>query len=237
MSAIRSTADIPGPDGVPQPCETPRALETDEIAGVIAEYRQAALNAIEAGCDGVELHCSSGYLPMQFLCSGSNQRTDQYGGSAENRIRFVVETLQALSEAVGAARVGYRICPGNPYNDMHDDDWAGTFGTLLRATDGMGLAYVHLIDRPTPELDTLALVKDNWTGPLIVNDSLNFEKGQALLTAGKADAVSYGRPFISNPDLVERFRRGAPLARQDRSTFYTGEARGYIDYPTLEEEG
>jgi len=147
-SAIQCPDMIPGPDGVPQACVVPTALETDEIAGVIADYVHAARCAIEAGMDGVELHCASGYLPMQFLSSNSNQRTDQYGGSAENRVRFVVETLAALSEAIGADRVGFRICPGVTLNGMADANPAETYETLLKAVDGTGLAYLHLIDLP-----------------------------------------------------------------------------------------
>jgi N-ethylmaleimide reductase len=236
-SAIRCRDLIPGPDGVPAQTDMPRALDTAEIANVIAEYAQAARNALAAGMDGVELHCTSGYLPMQFLSTGTNLRTDRYGGGTANRIRFVVETLQALAHAVGARRVGFRIFPGNPLNDMHDADPVDTYGSLLHAVKEMGLAYVHLIHFPTAELDSLALVRRNWSGPVVVNNNLKLETAAAMLHSGEATAVSFGRPFISNPDLVERFRRGAPLARQDRGTFYTGEARGYTDYPTLAASG
>jgi len=232
-SAIRCRDLIPGPDGVPVQTDMPRALETREIANVIAEYAQAARNARAAGMDGVELHCTSGYLPMQFLSTGTNLRGDRYGGITANRIRFVVETLEALADAVGPGRVGFRIFPGNPLNDVQDADPVDTYGSLLRTVNGIGLAYVHLIHFPTPPLDSLALIRSNWSGPVVVNNNLKLDSAKALLDSGQADAVSFGRPFISNPDLVERFRFAAPLARQDRSTFYTGEARGYTDYPTL----
>ena len=232
-SAIQCPDQIPGPDGVPQDCVMPRALETDEIAGVIADYVHAARCAIEAGMDGVELHCASGYLPMQFLSSNSNQRTDQYGGSAENRVRFVVETLAALSEAIGADRVGFRICPGVTLNGMADANPAETYETLLKAVDGTGLAYLHLIDLPQEGLDALALVKANWTGPLILNNSRGVDDNIQRLENGTADAVSFGRGFIANPDLVGKLKRAEPLARPDRATIYTGQgddARGYTDY-------
>ena len=233
-SAIPCTDPIPGPDGVPVPTEMPRALETHEIAHVINEYVAAARNAREAGLDGVELHCASGYLPMQFLSSNTNQRTDAYGGSTANRIRFVVETLTALAEAIGPGRVGFRICPGTPFNGMADADPADTYSALLRAVDHLGLAYCHLIHIPNKGFDSLELVRANWNGPVIENCALTLEKAQTIIADGKANAVSFGQAFIANPDLVERFRSGAPLAEGNRDTFYTGygdDARGYTDYP------
>jgi N-ethylmaleimide reductase len=233
-SAIPCPDPIPGPDGVPVPTEMPRALESHEIPGVIAEYVAAARNARAAGIDAVELHCASGYLPMQFLSSNSNQRSDAYGGPVENRIRFVVETLAALAAAIGADRVGLRICPGVPFNGMADADPAETYGALLRAVDGMGLAYCHLIHIPNKGFDSLELVRANWSGPVIENCGLTLDKAQALIAEGKAEAVSFGYAYIANPDLVERFRSGAALAKGDRDTFYTGhgdDARGYTDYP------
>lgn len=238
-SAIACPDLIPGPDGVPQVTDMPRALETCEIAGVIDEYATAARNAISAGLDGVELHCASGYLPMQFLSSNSNERTDRYGGSAENRVRFVVETLAALAEAIGPGRVGFRICPGVTLNGMADGDPAETYSTLLRAVDGLGLAYCHLIHIPNPHFDALDLVRANWSGALIENCGLTFEKAKAVLAENKADAVSFGYAFIANPDLVERFRSGSPLAKADRTTFYTGhgdDRRGYTDYARADQD-
>lgn len=235
-SAIRSDAPIPGPDGVPVDTAMPRALETDEIAGVIAEFATAARNAIAAGLDGVELHCASGYLPMQFLSSNTNQRTDRYGGSVDNRIRFVVETLQALADAIGPGRVGFRICPGIKFNGIDDANPHETYATLLKAIDGMGLAYCHLIHIPLEGQDPLDLVRENWSGAVIENTGLTLEKAQAVLASGKAQAASFGYLFIGNPDLVERFRTGAPLAKANRANFYTGEGvdhRGYTDYPAL----
>ncbi len=238
-SAIPCPDRIPGPDGVPQETDTPRALATDEIPSVIAEYVAAARNAREAGLDGVELHCASGYLPMQFLSSNSNARDDAYGGSVAGRIRFVVETLEALAAAIGSGRVGFRICPGIGLNGMADADPAKTYAALLNAVDGLGLAYVHLIHIPNDGFDALELVKANWSGRVIENNGLTLEKASAVLASGQADAASFGYAFIANPDLVERFRAGAPLARANRATFYTGSGDdrvGYTDYPPMAAE-
>lgn len=237
-SAIPCPALIPGPDGVPRETVPPRALETAEIAGVIGEYVTSAKNASRAGFDGVELHCASGYLPMQFLSSNSNQRTDQYGGSVENRIRFVVETLQAMAAAIGPGRVGFRICPGITLNGMDDANPAETYAALLKAVDGLGLAYVHLVHIPLPDVDALDLVHANWSGAVIENNNLTGETAAAVLAAGRADAVSFGRAFVSNPDLVDRLRTGAPIVKLDRATLYTGQGDdrlGYTDYPTMGE--
>jgi len=232
-SAIPCGAPIPGPDGSPHPAEPPRALATEEIAEVIEEYVAAAQNARAAGMDAVELHCASGYLPMQFLSSNSNQRTDGYGGSVAGRIRFVVETLAGMADAIGPDRVGFRIAPGVTYNDMADADPAETYAALLEAVSGFGLAYCHLIRIPELGFDPLELVRRHWQGKLIANCGLTRDTANALIAAGEADAASFGYAFIANPDLVERFRTGQPLARADRATFYTGkgdDARGYTDY-------
>ena len=235
-SAIPCPDKIPGPDGVPRETDMPRALATAEIPQVIAEYAAAARNAREAGLDGVELHCASGYLPMQFLSSNSNQRTDGYGGSVEGRIRFVVETLEAMAAAIGAGRVGFRICPGIGLNGMADADPAETYSALLRAVDRLGLAYVHLIHIPNDGFDSLELVRANWSGRVIGNNGLTLDKARDVLASAKADAVSFGYAFIANPDLVDRFRTGVPLARANRATFYTGDGDdrvGYTDYPPM----
>jgi N-ethylmaleimide reductase len=240
-SAIQSPDKIAGPDGVPQETDIPRALRTDEIPSVIEEYAQAARNAREAGMDGVELHCATGYLPMQFLSTNTNHRTDRYGGPVENRIRFVVEVLEAISAVVGAGRVGFRICPGVRYNGMNDADPRETYSALLRAADPLGLAYVHLmhmpagIDSPMVNEDALEFVLKHWTGRVIENAG-EFDWATEVLRQGKADAVSFGTAFISNPDLVERFQSGAELTPANRETFYTGlgdDRRGYTDYPPL----
>ncbi len=217
------------------PMDLPRALHSAEIVQVIEDYRQAALNARAAGFDGVELHCSSGYLPMQFLLPGSNQRNDGYGGSLHKRIRFAVETLEALSEALGAGRVGLRIIPGNPYNDMQDDDPVATYGALLDAIDPLGLAYVQVSRSPQAGLDAFALVRRHFRGGLILNDSFDGASAAQALDAGLGEAVSFARHFIANPDLVARLRNQQALAEFDRATLYTAGARGYTDYPALDE--
>jgi N-ethylmaleimide reductase len=211
----------------------PRALDREEIPGVIEELRQATRNALLAGFDGVELHSASGYLPMQFLSTGTNRRTDDYGGGVTNRIRFVVEVLEAMASVDGAGRVGIRICPGTRFNDIHDENPSETYTALLGAIDRMGLAYLHVIRSPDPEIDAFALARGHFRGPLIANDGFSFETGEEFVRAGRADLVSYGRFFIANPDLVRRFREGAPLADFDPKTLYTPGPKGYIDYPTL----
>ncbi|GGZ96965.1 alkene reductase [Novosphingobium arvoryzae] len=232
-SAIACPAPVPGPDGVPVPTATPREITVEEMPALLEEYAQAARNAIAAGLDGVELHCASGYLINQFLNPASNQRTDDYGGSAENRIRFPIAVLRALADAIGADRVGFRISPGNPYNGMDPSDPAATFGPFVKAANALGLAFCHVVDMGLPDLDTLALLRANFSGPIIANNNLKADSARALLDAGQAEAVSFGRAYIANPDLVERIAAGAPLAKPDFSLLYTGEERGYTDYPTL----
>ena len=232
-SAIRAAGQIVTEQGLVDHDE-PRALETSEIPGVIAEFAEATRNAMAAGCDGVELHCTSGYLPAQFLSSNTNQRTDRYGGSAENRIRFAVEALQAMAAVAGPGRVGFRICPANPFNDIYDANPVETYGALLDAASDMGLAYLHLVDRPNPQLDSLALAQERWKGNLILNrDDIELEMAQHLVETGVATAISIGRRFIANPDLVHRLRNGHALNDIDLSTIYTPGAQGYTDYPAF----
>ncbi|QNO29484.1 alkene reductase [Sphingopyxis sp. OPL5] len=232
-SAIRARGTIfTDRDGL-VPMDEPRALREDEIAAVIDDYMTAARAARAAGFDAVEIHCASGYLPMQFLSPSSNHRTDGYGGSVEKRCRFPVELLEAVSRAIGSGRVGFRICPGFDYNDVQDDDPEASYGELLRALSPLGLAYLHLIRLRLPDRDTLDLVRSAWDGPLILNNELTPETAAAAVSAGIADAVSFGRPFIGNPDLVERLRRGAPLAGFDPACLYTPGPQGYTDYPAL----
>ncbi|MCK0508189.1 alkene reductase [Aromatoleum anaerobium] len=215
------------------PHDVPRALRTDEIPGILREYWRATENALAAGFDGVELHCTSGYLPMQFLAANTNRRDDAYGGSPTKRLRFVVEALEAMVAAGGAGRVGLRICPANPFNDVQDDDPVTTYTGLLQAIDPLGIAYLHVMRSPLRELDALALAKRNFRGPIIANDSFKLASAQRVVAEGLGDAVSFGRYFIGNPDLVSRFREGAPLAEFDQNTLYTPGPRGYTDYPAF----
>jgi N-ethylmaleimide reductase len=217
-----------------QSFSAPRALLSEEIPGVVEEYRRATELAYDAGFDGVELHCASGYLPAQFLSTGTNERSDAYGGSLEGRLRFPVETLHAMAGVDGAERVGFRICPGNPFNDLSDADPRETFTALLEALRDLGLAYCHVIRLRDVELDNVALAREVFGQPLIVNDSYRLEEANETIENGVAAAVSFARAFIGNPDLVERFRRGAKLERFDPKTLYTPGPAGYVDYPTLD---
>lgn len=216
-----------------KPHVTPRALETSEIPGIVAEYARAAARAIEAGFDGVELHAASGYLPMQFLSSGTNLRTDQYGGSAANRARFSIEALEAISKAVGAERVGIKISPEMAFNDISDANPQETYTTLVRAIGNTGLAYLHVGLFGTP-VDYHGLLKPLFKGAYLAGGGLDQSKAEALIGAGRADAAVLGALFLANPDLPERFRRGAALNAPDQATFYAPGPKGYIDYPALE---
>lgn len=232
-SAIACPVPVPGSDGTPVETAMPRAIDAAEIPALLEEYAQAARNAVAAGLDGVELHCASGYLINQFLNIASNQREDDFGGSVENRIRFPLMVLKALAEAIGADRVGFRVSPGNPYNGMDPVDPAATFAPFVKAADGLGLAFLHVVDMGLADLDTLGLLRENFSGPIIANNNLKADSARALLDARRAEAVSFGRAFIANPDLVERIKAQAPLAKPDFSLLYTGEERGYTDYPAL----
>jgi N-ethylmaleimide reductase len=214
------------------PFDEPVELTTDEVVATIDDYRGAAAHAVAAGFDGVELHGTSGYLPAQFLSTGTNHRTDRYGGSVENRIRFVVETLEALADEVGSGRVGLRVCPGNPFNDLHDDDPAETFTALFGAIEPMALAYLHVI-RMNAGVDNLVLARRHSSAPLIVNDSYDVAEAEQVVAGGTAAAVSFARAYIANPDLVERIRRGVDLTAFDRKALYTVGPEGYTDYPTV----
>jgi N-ethylmaleimide reductase len=239
-SAIAAQGQIRTDSARLQDFPVPRALPIGEIPGVLDEYRQAAAQAIRAGFDGVELHGTTGYLPMQFLTPNSNRRTDRYGGSTQNRVRFVVEALEAMVDGVGSpGRVGLRISPGFSFNDMKDDDPVATYTWLLRAIDAMGLAYLHInraADVPLFATSFLAfeMFRPLFKGTMIAAGCLDRENGTELVRQGLADAVAYGRPFLANPDLPARFRGDAPLNLPDPSTFFTPGPKGYLDYPTME---
>jgi N-ethylmaleimide reductase len=221
-----------------QPFAIPHALTTAEVEGVVGEYGHAARNAKAAGFDGVELHAGQGYLPMQFLSPNSNQRDDRYGGSAANRARFVAEVLEQAVDAFGAERVGIRIAPGFTFNDVSDDNPFETYTTLLQTMKPLDIAYVHVVT-PPPAMshampdDITAMVRDNFDGVLIRNGGYDQAKANAALQSGDADLVAFAKLFLANPDLPERFRRGAELNAWDMETFYTPGERGYTDYPVL----
>ena len=212
--------------------DEPQALTLQGIQDVIEDYRQAAMNARQAGFDGVELHCTSGYLPMQFMASGSNQRNDAYGGDVTGRVRFAKEVIEAMASAIGAGRVGFRLCPANPYNDIDDHDPAATAAALCEAVAPLSLAYLHIMRSPLANLDAFALARRHSPHALILNDGFDGPSASAALASGEGAAVSFGRHFIANPDLVERLKRGLPLSRFDRKTLYTPGSAGYSDYLT-----
>jgi len=231
-SAIRAQGEIYTDQRGMQLLDHPRGLSTEEVGQVVAQYAQAAGNAFEAGFDAIELHCTSGYLPAQFLSTGSNQRGDRYGGSVTNRVRFVLEVLAALVAVNGAGRVGMRICPDNPFNDLHDEDPQETFDALLQEVSVHDLAYLHVIRFPG-RVDNIALGRTHFAGKLVANESYDFEEANSLVGAGEVQAVSFGRPFIANPDLLKRWRSGADLATFDVATLYSPGQIGYTDYPAL----
>ena len=232
-SAIPARGEIYTDQAAMQAMDEPRALSTEEVASVVQEYRQATVNAFAAGFDAVELHCTSGYLPAQFLSTGSNRRADQYGGSVANRARFALEVLESMAAVGGAGRVGMRICPDNPFNDLADDNPAETFGYLLQEAAALGLAYLHVIRMPSGRVDNIALGQ-RWFGDrLIGNDSFTRDEATLAVADGQLSAVSFGRSFIANPDLPERWRRDEELAKFDPGTLYTPGAKGYTDYPPL----
>lgn len=230
------------------PYETPRALETAELPAIVAGYRQAAINARNAGFDGVEVHGANGYLLDQFLQDGSNRREDRYGGSVENRARLLLETVDAVTEVWGAGRVGVRLSPYGTFNDMSDSDYAGHFTQIIGWLSQRRLGYLHLIepratsaggsdqiDHAAP--DAAAAFRKAFSGVLISAGGYTPQTAQAALAQGQADAVAFGRLFIANPDLPRRIEQQAPLNAYERATFYGGGAKGYTDYPSLEGSG
>ena len=237
-SAIRANTKTFTADGYVD-TSAPRALRIDEIPGVVADFARAARNAIEAGFDGVEVHAANGYLIDQFMRDGSNHRDDAYGGSIENRTRLLHEVVQATVEAIGAERVGVRIAPVTPANDMHDSNPQALFERAVERLDALGIAYVHVIEgatggpRDVQPFD-YAVLRGKFRGAWIVNNGYDREMAEAAVREGRADAVAFGRAYIANPDLVRRLRENAPLNEPDRLTFYGGGAEGYIDYPSLD---
>jgi len=220
---------------------TPRALDIDEIPGIVTDYAHAADCARRAGFDGVEIHAANGYLIDQFLRDGSNQRTDDYGGAIENRARFLLEVTEAVCDTLGADRVGVRLSPLQPFNDMRDSNPQATFTYAVQALNRFGLAYLHVTEMGSeapgvagPAFD-LQELRRLWNGVYITNAGYDKEKANRAIGAGEADAVAFGVSFIANPDLVARFRQDAPLNTPDPDTFYGGDAHGYTDYPTLEQ--
>jgi 2,4-dienoyl-CoA reductase-like NADH-dependent reductase (Old Yellow Enzyme family) len=217
-----------------RPYPTPRALSTKEVGDVVEAFRKGAENAKAAGFDGVELHGANGYLLDQFLQDGSNQRTDRYGGSIENRARLLLDATDAAVSVFGPGRVGVHLAPRADSHSMGDSDLAATFGYVAQELGKRGIAFLCAREYEGP--DSLgADLRKAFGGVYIANEQFTGATAQAALDTGKADAVAFGKPFIANPDLVERLRLGAPLNAPDPSTFYGPDARGYTDYPTLKE--
>ena len=218
-----------------------RALSTAEVRQVVQDFAQGARNAIAAGFDGVEIHGANGYLVQQFLRDSSNQRTDEYGGGIQNRARFLFEVVEAVSKAVGAGKTGLRLSPTNTYNNPADSDSKALYDYVIAKLNDYGLAYLHLRDAAGPVsgnnqvADVTGYYRNIYKGTLITNTGYDRDKGNAAVASGRADLVAYGVPFISNPDLVERFASGVPLAKADSATFYSPGPKGYIDYPPLAE--
>ena len=231
-SAVAAAGTIWTDANGPQPHPVPKAMDATDIARVRAAFADSAVLARAAGADGVELHAANGYLLAQFLNPRSNVRTDGYGGSAGNRRRFVLETVDATVGAIGAPRVGIRLSPFNPYNDLEAgyDGERDEFLALVDALATRGLAYLHL-GGGTVDDALLAEVRARWTGTLIVNGGYDAARAEAVLEGGLADLVAFGAPFIANPDLPDRLRLGLPLAAPDPATFFSADARGYTDWP------
>jgi len=235
-SAIRYSANGPVPFSMP------RALLIEEISGVVEEFRTGAERAKAAGFDGVEIHAANGYLPDQFLQDGTNHRTDAYGGPIENRARFLLEIVEAAASVWTGDRVAVRLAPSGEYGSMSDSNSKATFGYVAAELNRFGLAYLHIVE---PRIKGIELIREGeaplaaqdlrpiFRGPIIAAGGFDGAAAQAIIKAGDADLVAFGRQFISNPDLPERLRLNLPLARYDRTTFYGGDQRGYTDYPAF----
>ncbi|GAB2576560.1 alkene reductase [Spirosoma areae] len=244
-SAIAAKGDMWTDTQGMQPQPTPRALTTAEVKQTIQEYVQAAKNAVEAGFDGIELHGANGYLIEQFLHPAANQRTDEYGGSDENRSRFLLEIAQGAVDAIGADKVGIRLSPYGVAGDLPIYDGIETlYNYLAEQLHKIGLVYLHLVDHsglgaPVVPPSVINGIRERFRGTLILAGSFTAARAEEALESGLADLVAFGRPFIANPDLVERLETGADLAQPDPATFYApgpnGFEQGYIDYPVLQE--
>ena len=242
-SAIAPEGELFTYEGM-KPFVAPRALELEEIPGIVEYFRLGALNALAAGFDGVELHGANGYLLDQFLEDSTNKREDEYGGSIENRARLLLEVTDAVVSVWGADRVGVRLSPGGTFNTMKDSDPAKTFGYVAEKLGEKNIAYLHVIepaDKSSYQVDganisATAHLKSLFKGTLITAQGYTRETGDEVIARGDADLVAFGQLFLANPDLPARFRLNAPFNEADPSTFYGGDEHGYIDYPALKHE-
>jgi N-ethylmaleimide reductase len=237
-SAIAPSGKMITPQGM-KDFETPRALELSEIPLYVAKFADAARRAIEAGFDGVELHGANGYLIDQFLRDSANQRTDAYGGSTENRARFLFEVTEAVVAAIGADRTAVRLSPRNPFNSMSDSTPEETFRVAAEGLNRLGLAYLHVLEAlsgpmAAKEPRLTPTIRKAFTGPLMLNGGYTKELADQAITNGEGDLVAFGVPYLANPDLPERFAAGAELNKPDMKTFYQGEEKGYTDYALME---
>lgn len=238
-SAIKPAGEVMTYEGM-QPYETPRAMTLADIERIKENFRQAAHNALSAGFDGVEIHGANGYLLDQFLRDGSNQRTDSYGGSLENRARLLLEVVDDVSSIWGADRVGVRLSPIQPFNDMQDSHPEATFTYVVDQLDKFGLAYLHITEMGADSpgaagpFFNIKKLRPHWHGVYMTNFDYSLERANDVIGSGDADLVSFGKLFIANPDLPVRFDKKAVLNEPDPSTFYGGDERGYTDYPFLE---
>jgi len=220
---------------------TPHALSVDEIKSVVHDYVTAAKNAMEAGFDGVEIHGANGYLIDQFLRDGTNRREDAYGGSVENRARFLLEIVKEVTSAIGSDKTGVRLSPSGTFNDMKDSDPKLHFSTICEKLNDFDLAYLHIIDalegdiRHGANVVELSVLREAYKGVLIANGGYSLERGNVAIQNSKADAIAFAALFLANPDLPERFKAHAGLNAPESSTFYTQDEKGYLDYPTLDE--
>jgi N-ethylmaleimide reductase len=238
-SAIKPAGEVFTGTGM-QPYETPREMTLNDIARIKESFRQAAHNALSAGFDGVEVHGANGYLLDQFLRDGSNQRNDIYGGSIENRARLLLEVVDDVSKIWGADRVGVRLSPLQPFNDMHDSNPEQTFRYAVEKLDKFGLAYLHITEMGTDSPETAGPVfpihslRELWSSTYMTNFDYSLDRANEVIANGEFDLISFGKLFIANPDLPVRFDKNATLNEPDPDTFYGGDERGYTDYPFLQ---
>ena len=237
-SAIAVNSKTYTPNGL-QPYVTPHEMTVQDIQTTLQDYKAAAERAMAAGFDGVELHSANGYLLDEFIRDGSNKRTDEYGGSIDNRLRFTREATQILCDTIGADKVGVRLSPMNPYNDMTDSNPEATFTAAAAMLNEFNLAYLHVMEaqdgqRANPTQRITPHMRKAYQGTFIANGSFDKARGMAALANNEADIIAYGTPYLANPDLVERYRTDAPLNKPDMKTFYSGgPEHGYLDYPLL----